>query len=91
MVQYDPLSPCGNNVDLVLQARVRGIHPADYRRWLYEERKGNEAFDKELCLMPVEDLSLCRGMVTKQSRQKKINDFIAEHKKEIGDLLGKIK
>ncbi|MEK7868866.1 MAG: hypothetical protein AAB271_00920, partial [Nitrospirota bacterium] len=41
--------------------------------------------------MPIEDLRLCRGMVFKQSRQKKINDFIREHKKELEDLLRKIR
>jgi len=29
-IQFDPLNPCGNNVDLVLQSRVRGIKTADY-------------------------------------------------------------
>jgi len=29
-IQFDPQNPCGTNVDLVLQARVRSIHPQDY-------------------------------------------------------------
>ena len=29
-IQFDPQNPCGINVDLVLQARVKGIHPQDY-------------------------------------------------------------
>ena len=29
VIQYDPLNPAGRNPDLVLQSRVKNIHPND--------------------------------------------------------------
>ena len=86
-IQYDPQNPCGRNTDLVLQARVAGIHPSDYHIWLYEQRKGVEFYDKELCVLPVEDLPLCRKHY-KSSRKRKIDLFLSEYQKEL-DLLVK--
>ena len=72
-VQYDPQNPCGRSVDLFLQARVKDIHPGDYYHWLYEQRKGIETYDKELAVVPIEDLPLCRGVFPNSRRIKLIN------------------
>jgi len=88
-IQYDPQNPCGRNVDLVLQARVADIHPSDYHIWLYEQRKGVEFYDKELCVLPVEDLPLCRKHY-KSSRKGKIDLFLSGHQKELDLLVEKI-
>lgn len=90
LIQFDPQNPCGTNVDLVLQARVKGIHPSDCYVWLYKQRKGIECFDKELCVLPVEDLSLCRKAVDNISRQKKLKDFTRENTAQLNQLLEKI-
>lgn len=88
-IQYDPQSPCGGTVDLSLQARVSGIRPLDYYRWLYEQRKGVEAYDKELTVVPIEDLPLCRG-VFPGARRRKLEEFLRVNAKELKDLLRQI-
>ncbi len=89
-IQYDPQNPCGRSVDLSLQARVKSIHPSDYHRWLYTERKGVETYDKELCVVPIEDLPLCRKRFP-PSRRRKYNTFIESNKEELELLVGFIK
>jgi len=89
-IQYDPQNPCGRNVDLVLQARVSGVHPNDYHHWLYRQRKGIECYDKELCLVPIEDLPLCRKMRSKTKRYKKLDTFIKQNKQALAELIEKI-
>jgi uncharacterized protein YcaQ len=54
-VQYDPLNPVGRNPDLVLQARVPGYRVDDWQRVAYEQRLVYDAWDKQACLVPVED------------------------------------
>src|SRR3989344_990215 len=87
--QYDPQNPCGRNIDLFLQARVSEIHPSDYYDWLYAERKGIETFDKELCVVPIEDLPLCKNLHPR-SRKKKIDNFIKNNKEQLEKLLEQI-
>lgn len=85
-IQYDPQNPCGINTDLVLQARVRDIHPLDYYQWLYKERKGIECFDKELCVVPISDFPLCKKLFSNSSQQK-TDDFIHDNSDLIDDLI----
>lgn len=85
-IQYDPQNPCGRSVDLFLQARVKGIHPGDYYSWLYEQRKGIETYDKELTVVPIEDLPLCRGVFPK-SRRIKLNNFLRSNEEALKELL----
>lgn len=85
-IQYDPQNPCGRSVDLSLQARVKNIHPSDYYHWLYDERRGVEAYDKELCIVPIEELPLCRKRFP-PSRQRKYNTFIESNKKQLISLV----
>ena len=61
-IQFDPINPCGNNVDLVLQSRIRGIKKSDYHKWVYEKRRGIEIFQKELCIVPLDNIELARGL-----------------------------
>jgi len=89
-IQFDPQNPCGTNVDLVLQARVSGIHPQDYYLWLYKQKKGIEYFDKELCIVPIKDFSLCKKVFSNNSR-KKVNDFIQVNSVAIDQLVLRIK
>lgn len=84
-VQYDPQNPCGRNIDIFLQARVKGIFPSSYYQWIYEDRKGVETWDKELCMIPVEDLPVCRGRFT-ASRIKKLSSFKKKYKKELNEI-----
>lgn len=85
-IQYDPQNPCGRNVDLSLQARVKAICPSDYYRWLYDQRKGIEVYDKELTVVPIEDLPLCRGRFPR-SRKRKLTDFLKNNEKELKQLI----
>lgn len=89
-IQYDPQNPCGRNVDLVLQARVDNIHTSDYYKWLYEQKKGIEFYDKELCVLPIEDLPLCRKHY-KASRKRRYDSFVSKYRQELDRLLNKIR
>ena len=89
-IQYDPLNPCGRNPDLVLQARVKNIHPEAYYDWLYKERKGIEHYDKELCIIPIEDLKYCRQWYASNDGTR-TGAFLREHRQELNQLLKRIK
>ena len=89
-VQYDPQNPCGRNIDIFLQARIKGIFPSSYYQWIYEDRKGVETWDKELCVIPIEDLSICRGRFT-ASRIKKLSSFREKYKKELNETFRFVK
>jgi uncharacterized protein len=54
-VQYDPLKPLGRNPDLVLQARVPGYRVDGWQHLAYRRRRVYDAWDKQVCLAPVED------------------------------------
>lgn len=54
-VQYDPLKPLGRNPDLVLQARVPRYRVDGWERMAYRRRLVYDAWDKQVCLTPVED------------------------------------
>lgn len=54
-VQYDPLNPVGRNPDLVLQARVPGYRVDDWQALAYSQRLIYDAWDKQACLVPVND------------------------------------
>ncbi|MEN9327441.1 MAG: hypothetical protein RI947_249 [Candidatus Parcubacteria bacterium] len=90
LIQYDPLNPCGRNADLVLQARIADYHPSDYYSWLYDERKGIECYDKELCIVPIEDLPFISHRHAKARKHPVLYPFISKHKKELEELLIKI-
>lgn len=57
-IQYDPLNPAGRNPDLVLQARIPGYHVDDWQQAAYSERLIYDAWDKQACLIPVNDWSM---------------------------------
>jgi uncharacterized protein YcaQ len=81
-IQFDPISPCGNNVDLVLQSRIRGIKKSDYHDWVYEKRRGIEIYQKELCIVPLDKINLARGLHTKRrhaAELKNLLHFISEN------------
>jgi hypothetical protein len=54
-VQYDPLNPLGRNPDLVLQSRVPGYRVDGWQHLAYRRRRVYDAWDKQVCLTPVED------------------------------------
>jgi uncharacterized protein YcaQ len=85
-IQFDPISPCGNNVDLVLQSRIRGIKKSDYHKWVYEKRRGFEIYQKEMCIVPLDKINLARGLHTKQEITR-VNSFFRRHAAELKNLL----
>ena len=91
VIQYDPLNPCGRNPDLVLQARVKDIHPNDYYHWLYNQKKGIDLYDKELCIIPIEDLPYVTHRHLKASQDKNRKLFIKKHAKEVSQIMEQIK
>ena len=85
-IQFDPINPCGNNVDLVLQSRIRGVKKTDYHRWVYEKRQGIEIFQKELCIVPLANVDLARGLHNKKEIAR-VNAFFKRHQAELKNLL----
>jgi len=85
-IQYDPQDICGRNVDLVLGARISGIAPSDYYDWLYGQRKGIETYDKELSVIPIEDIPHSRGTFP-PARQKKLDFFLENNTEKLNALL----
>ena len=85
-IQFDPLSPCGNNVDLVLQSRVGGIKKSDYHQWVYAKRQGVEIYQKELCIVPLENINLARGLHQKKEVEQ-VNSFFEQNETELKNLL----
>lgn len=83
VVQYDPLNPCGRNADLVLQSRVSGYHPEGYFEWLYGEKKGIECYDKELCIIPIEDFVLTSHNRKRAESYPAIKKYIKSHLREL--------
>jgi uncharacterized protein YcaQ len=66
-VQYDPLNPLGRNPDLVLQARVPGYRVDDWQEMAYGQRVMYDAWDKQACLVPVEDWPM-RALIRERYR-----------------------
>ncbi len=89
-LQYDPQDPCGKNIDILLQARVRNTHPNDYYHWLYKQRKGIEIYDKELSVVPIEDCALCKGRFP-PSRKRKLDKFLYKNKEKLEELMRLVK
>lgn len=91
VIQYDPLNPCGRNPDLVLQSRIKDYLPNDYYQWLYEEKKGIEVYDKELCIIPIEDLDFVSHRQLKAQQDKNRKTFLKKHNLEVSQILEQIK
>lgn len=85
LIQYDPLNPCGRNVDLVLQARLAKYHPNAHASWAYGQSGVIEGYDKELCLLPVEDWGYLHYGIDRMSSKRR--QFLHDHEAELHDLL----
>jgi uncharacterized protein len=66
-VQYDPLNPLGRNPDLVFQARVPDYRVDDWQQAAYEQRLMYDAWDKQACLVPIEDWPM-RALIREKYR-----------------------
>ena len=55
-VQFDPVDVCGRSADIVLNSRVRNYKKEMLDELLYSDRRLVDYFDKNLCIIPVEDL-----------------------------------
>lgn len=87
LIQYDPLNPCGRNPDLVLQSRVTNYHPEDYYEWLYQEKRGIECYDKELCIVPIEDFDFISHHHAKAMQRREFKQFVRKYQKEIEEVM----
>lgn len=70
-IQFDPVDVCGRNAELVLQARVAGFTKAMLYSLLYKDRILVDYFDKNLCIMPIEDwpyFGRCRSVYREHAR-----------------------
>lgn len=90
IIQYDPLNPCGRNPDLVLQSRILDYHPDDYKKWLYEEKKGIDCYDRELCIVPIEDFPLVSYRHKQTKKHDRIGPFVKKYQQKLEALLAYI-
>lgn len=54
-VQYDPVDVCGRSPEITYLSRVEDYTSAHMHEALYEKRALVDYFDKNLCILPVED------------------------------------
>ncbi|MBR1607579.1 MAG: YcaQ family DNA glycosylase [Clostridia bacterium] len=54
-VQYDPVDVCGRSPELTYLSRVADYRPAMLEEALYKARSLVDCYDKNLCILPVED------------------------------------
>ena len=70
-IQFDPVDVCGKSHELALLARVEGFTGDMLWALLYRSRRLMDFFDKNMCIMPVEDwpcLEHIRRWYRQQSR-----------------------
>lgn len=78
-LQLDPLPILGRNHDLVIQARVNGVHPGETLALIHDERLGFEYWDKVLCVLPIDTFPWFRALMAagggewKQNRESLLN------------------
>ena len=79
-VQFDPVDVCGRSHELAFLARVKGFTHEMLYSLLYEKRQLIDFFDKNMCIMAVEDwphLSFVRESFRRQTRSREAVDPIA--------------
>ncbi len=57
-VQFDPVNVCGQSADIVLHSRVKDYSKEMLDELLYKDRLLVDYFDKNLCIFPVEYLTV---------------------------------
>src|SRR4029078_8103900 len=67
-LQFDPLEVAGRNHDLVLLARIAAYRREWTDRWLYEDRRLYETYNKILNIVPVAELPLYRWIWDREGR-----------------------
>lgn len=81
-LQFDPVDVCGRSPDLSLLSRVKGYEKAMLDQLLYRDRALIDYFDKNLCILPVEDwphFARTREEWQKQSRSLEAVNAAAPH------------
>ena len=89
-LQFDPLEVAGRNHDLVLLARVAGYRREWTDRWLYEDRRLYETYNKSLNIVPVAELPLYRWIWDRSGRHHGERAF-DEHAPLVEELLERIR
>lgn len=80
-VQFDPVDVCGKSHELTFLSRVKGFTPELLQSLLYEERALIDFFDKNMCIMLVDDwpsLGFLRENFRKGGRSKEAVDAVAK-------------
>ena len=79
-VQFDPVDVCGRSHELAFLARVKGFSKEMLSSLLYEKRELIDFFDKNMCIMCVEDwphLDFVRQNFARQTRSREMVEPIA--------------
>ena len=79
-VQFDPVDVCGRSHELAFLARVKGFSKEMLSSLLYEKRELIDFFDKNMCIMCMEDwphLDFVRQNFARQTRSREMVEPIA--------------
>lgn len=82
-VQFDPVDICGKNAELALHSRVGSFTKKDFAELLYEDRALVDYFDKNLCVLPVEDWPYFGRYRRRYRDHERVRDEIEAVREEI--------
>lgn len=80
-VQFDPVDVCGRSHELALLARVKGFTKEMLQQLLYQDRALIDFFDKNMCIMLVEDwpsLNFLRENFRRSTRSREAVEEVAQ-------------
>ena len=92
-VQYDPVDVCGKSHELALLSRVRGFTRQMLWELLYEDRALIDYFDKNMCIMLVQDwpcLAYMRDHFRNHTRSREAVDAVAQQLMQLAHERGSI-
>jgi len=91
-LQFDPLEVAGRNHDLVLLARIGGYRREWTDRWLYDDRRLYETYNKGLSIVPVAEMPWYRLTWDRNhERLHREGEAFDTHAALVEELLAKIR
>ena len=76
-VQYDPVDVCGRSPEITYLSRIGDYQSAHMHEALYEKRALVDYFDKNLCILPLEDYPcFARTRAYNQSSARRSYDIV---------------
>ena len=89
-IQYDPVDICSRNADIVLNSRVKGFKKEMLAELLYKDRQLVDHFDKNMSIIPVEDLPALLDNTTSGSYAEAYDNRGGDAVKQIVPVIRKL-